>query len=46
MFHDEREFEIEECEWHEGQPAKECPDCETLYEMHIENLIDAAREER
>lgn len=42
----EREPPVNECEWHEGQPADECPDCELTYEIHIDHLIDMAKEER
>ena len=41
-----RERDIEECEWHEGQAKRNCPDCEGEYEAHMENLMDAEREER
>lgn len=35
-----------ECEWHEGHPKCECPECDALYEYYQENLMDAMREER
>lgn len=41
-----REAGIAECEWHEGQPKRECPECEAAYEVYCEMLGDADREER
>lgn len=41
-----REAGIAECEWHEGQPKRECPECESAYEEWCERLGDADREER
>lgn len=41
-----RERQIAECEWHEGQPKRGCPDCEGEYEVYCEMLADADREER
>ena len=42
----QREKLSAECEWHEGQPKHECPECESAYEAYQENLMDAMREER
>lgn len=41
-----REQRIAECEWHEGNAKNDCPECDALYEMHCEMLMDADREER
>lgn len=41
-----REQQIAECEWHEGYPKQNCPECDGAYEAYMENLIDAEREER
>ena len=41
-----REQGIAECDWHEGQPKRGCPDCYSEYEAWCEMQGDADREER
>jgi hypothetical protein len=41
-----REQLTAECEWHEGQLKRDCPECEAAYETHCEMLGDLDREER
>jgi hypothetical protein len=31
------------CQWHDSQPV-ECPECEYIIDMHLENMVDADRE--
>lgn len=41
-----REQGTAECEWHEGQPKRECPECAEAYEEYCEAVADMDREER
>jgi hypothetical protein len=41
-----RERGITECEWHEGRPKFECPECDAAYDAYQEMLGDMDREER
>ena len=36
----------EPCEWHPQHEDKHCPDCEALWEMHQEDLMDEMRLEQ
>ena len=41
-----REQGIAECEWHPGLAKADCPECQAMYEAHMESLMDQMREER
>lgn len=40
-----RERGIAECEWHEGRPKQECPECEQAFDAYCDLQIDAYRED-
>lgn len=37
-----RERGITECEWHEGHPKFECPECDAAYEASIPDTVKEA----